>query len=197
METAIEHWRLDLADLTLGDLLAGIEGSRNLKFLPSLGEFRAQCLRGPDYESLLVEAQVQMSRRRDGRDAWTNPLAFWAASEFSYGDLQALSVGALWRSAVDGNKHRMMDPVPPRVMDAPKIEQEKRRAINDAEREQLQAIMTKVERQDGLAWARAIMEKVKRKEPVPQISETYAREALTARLGAAAFEQFMALDTQH
>lgn len=109
-EQAIANWRQAWADgfaeegLTLDEIRIGLAACRRMfDWPPSFAEFVKACRPAMDYERAFIEAQEQMRLREDGRDEWSSPAVFWAASSMSW-ELRCSAYGAVktrWRAALD------------------------------------------------------------------------------------------------
>jgi hypothetical protein len=96
-------WAADLADLSREEITRGVHACRDLRFPPTLPEFRALCRPPIDYEAAYLEAVEQMRRREHGEDTWSMPAIYWAAITLEE-DLRAnpySSVKGRWRRALD------------------------------------------------------------------------------------------------
>jgi len=95
----MKTWSEELADLTPEQIANGVNASRDLKYPPTLGEFRDLCLKVPfDPEEAYQEAVNQMYiRHSGGKDKWSHPAIFWAAVKIGYFDLR----NSTWSSIKD------------------------------------------------------------------------------------------------
>lgn len=72
-------WAEDLADVTPAELADGLRRCRDVKFPPTLPEFRELCRISNDHEAAYWHAVTQMANRDRGVDQWASPAVFWAA----------------------------------------------------------------------------------------------------------------------
>lgn len=73
-------WAEDLADMTHNELALGMNRCRDLKWPPTLPEFRELCRPAVDHEGAYWHAVTQMSNRERGTaEAWDSPVIYWAA----------------------------------------------------------------------------------------------------------------------
>lgn len=82
-------WRDALSGFTLREVKEGIKACRAKPWPPTLPEFLLLCRPPVNFEELYAEAQVQISRRTEGRDQWPSRAVYWAAVEYGFGDLRA------------------------------------------------------------------------------------------------------------
>ncbi|MYM89697.1 hypothetical protein GTP91_21270 [Rugamonas sp. FT82W] len=90
-----ETWRSNLAGLSVGEVKRGLAACLAKPWPPTLPEFLQLCRPPTDAESMFAEAQCQVSRRVFGDDLWPCKALYWAAVEFTFADLRALS----WQNA--------------------------------------------------------------------------------------------------
>jgi hypothetical protein len=70
---------------------------------PSFPEFIKACRPSMDYERAFLEAAEQMRLRDNGKDQWSNPAIYWAATKLG-GDLKNhpyQSIKVRWKEALD------------------------------------------------------------------------------------------------
>lgn len=109
-QQAIENWQNAWAEgfweeqLTLGEIKRGIsECRKSYAWPPSFAEFVKACRPSLDYERAFFEAVEQIGRRPIGKDVWSVPELFWAATSLG-NDLLAGSYNSLkarWHNALD------------------------------------------------------------------------------------------------
>jgi hypothetical protein len=96
-------WAADLADMSREEIARGVHACRDLRFPPTLAEFRLLCRPPIDYESAFLEAVEQMRKRQHGGDTWSHPAIYWASAKLGC-DLQAHPYQAIkgrWRALLD------------------------------------------------------------------------------------------------
>jgi len=100
----MQTWARDLADMTRDELARGLAACRNLRYPPTLPEFRSLCRPPVSYERAYVEAVEQMQvRLHGGKDTWSSAAIFWAATKIG-NDLFAHpypTLEARWQAALD------------------------------------------------------------------------------------------------
>lgn len=100
VERMARTWAEDLGDLSGDEVARGVSACRDIKFPPTLPEFRALCRKPIDYESALLEAIEQMGRRASNADRWSHPAIYWAAVKIGAYDLSRMTTKELdgrWR----------------------------------------------------------------------------------------------------
>lgn len=105
----MQTWGRDLADMNREELARGVESCRDRRYPPTLPEFRELCRPAIDYERAFIEAVEQQHLREIGKDAWSSPAIFWAASSIG-NDLKNHHYGAIskrWASAMDKARDRI------------------------------------------------------------------------------------------
>lgn len=78
IENAKTVWAKRLAEFTPEEIARGI--NTEYSFPPDLDTFRKACRPSLDYEAAFNEACQQMHLRKEGRDHWSNPAIYHAAS---------------------------------------------------------------------------------------------------------------------
>jgi hypothetical protein len=106
----LEDWKLcwaeEMADrgITFEEVKSGIERCIDLyNWPPSFPEFLKACSPSLDYERAFLEAIEQMRLRDSGKDRWSNPAIFWAATKLG-SDLKNnpyQSIKIRWKDALD------------------------------------------------------------------------------------------------
>ncbi len=76
VENAKAVWGEELAGFTPEEIKRGL--SAQYPFLPDCDKFKLACI---DYEQAFLEAVEQMHERKSGKDKWSSPAIYWAASE--------------------------------------------------------------------------------------------------------------------
>lgn len=119
----MKTWSEDLADLSPEEFIRGCQASKNLKFPPTLPEFRALCRPPIDFELAFAEAVQQMAARETGNDRWSSPAIFWAAVTIGSFDLRNASWSTLekrWRKVFQAELDKgEWQPVPVRAIALP------------------------------------------------------------------------------
>lgn len=115
----MDTWCEDLADLTPAQIKNGVDGTRNLKFPPTLAEFRELCLKSNvDPYMAYEEAIRQMHKRHtDGSDVWSHPAIYWSAVRIGDFDMRNStweSIKRRWTGYLQEELAKAtIDPVPP------------------------------------------------------------------------------------
>ncbi|WP_283148995.1 hypothetical protein [Silvimonas soli] len=112
VENAKRTWAEDLADMQGTEIAVGIATCKNLKFPPSLPEFRNLCRQEDDIEALFHKAVGEMGKRRKRQqESWPSNRLFWAAQRigndlliYPYRDLAGRWKFAWNESVVDQGK---------------------------------------------------------------------------------------------
>lgn len=118
----MQTWGRDLADMTRDELAHGVEICRDLRFPPTLPEFRELCRPSINHERAFIEAVEQQRLRETGKDKWSSPVIYWAAVSIGK-DLQNHPYSAIskrWAAALDKVRDRIKlgelpNEVPPRM----------------------------------------------------------------------------------
>lgn len=83
---------------------------------PSFPEFLKACRPALDYEVAFYEAVKQMHKRKEGKDRWSNPAIYWAATKLG-GDIMGavyVNVKTRWKAALDEAIHNVEAGISPR-----------------------------------------------------------------------------------
>lgn len=88
-ERVKRSWAEDLVDLTRDELAKGAAACREMKFPPTLPEFRQLCRPALDYEAAWNEAQNNLARRDSGKPMrWSSKAVYWSYVAFGSHDLR-------------------------------------------------------------------------------------------------------------
>lgn len=178
-----ETWAEDLADLTNSELARGFAASKNLKFPPTLPEFRELCRPPINPEASFAEAVKQLRLRKEGLDTWRHPAIFWAAQSIGEHDMNQpwQVIKTRWVAALS---EMLAEPTLPKI--EPYVQQAKLPSPGqtsiapDEAKKRIGEISGKiVEKSDNRSWARKILASP---SGYPDISRRYAEEALGSAL---------------
>lgn len=110
-KNAIANWREAWAEAFAEERLSPEEVKRGLaecrrKFdwPPSLPEFLKACRPPIDYEAAFCEAVAQYRLREEGRDVWSAPAIYWAATKIGLFDLRNATYSGIkgrWAAAMN------------------------------------------------------------------------------------------------
>jgi hypothetical protein len=177
------HWAEKLAGYTAAEIKRGIDALDGLKFPPTLPEFQKLCRPPVDPLAAYYEAVNGIAMRERGEKGnWTHPAIFWASLAVGAFDLKSSAypqIQGRWKTALEAEmrKGKWVD-IPEPVLSLPtpstqaadplaaaRIVEEVQQAVNNS-------------RTDHLAWAKKIVERVKRKDKT--VNHVAARMALEA-----------------
>ena len=129
-DRAIENWRQAWAEgfaqegLTVREVRAGLDFCRK-KFAwpPSFAEFLAACRPPVEPEAAFFEAVAQLQLREQGKDKWSHPAIFWAATKIGAFDMRNAtwdSIKSRWVAALKAQMDLKQWPdVPPPMLALP------------------------------------------------------------------------------
>lgn len=125
---SVENWRSAWVEAFVEDgirpeeIRVGISACRRLyDWPPSVGEFIKACRPPMDVELAFREAVEQMALRDQGRDVWSHPAIFWAASLVGAFDLRNSTWSAIrvrWTRLLQGELAKGEWPEVPARLDA-------------------------------------------------------------------------------
>lgn len=128
-EQAIANWReswveaFEEARLTPDEVRTGLKFCRaRYDWPPSVAEFIKACRPEINIDAALAEACLQLRLRAEGRDVWSHPAVFWAATLVGEFDMLNQSREALrkrFAAALDEVMRSEVFPVPKRVFALP------------------------------------------------------------------------------
>lgn len=115
----LDTWAADLGDLSAPELARGLQACRDLRFPPTLPQFRQLCRPAVNHEAAFHEAVEQLHRRQSGEDAWSHPAIYWTATRIGAHELRNATWATIrgrWTAALDAElAHGAWPPVPPRL----------------------------------------------------------------------------------
>lgn len=127
LDVVKQVWADDLADLSPDEITRGVVAAKSAKFPPTLPEFRELCRPALNPECAFAEAVQQMALRDQGRDQWSHPAIYWAASTVGSFDLRNAAWATIkvrWSRVLQAELAKgEWQPVPPRFEALPAPEQ--------------------------------------------------------------------------
>jgi hypothetical protein len=190
-EQAISNWRESWAEafdeegLTPQMISDGLKVCRKTyDWPPSITEFMKACKPQINVDAAIYEAIEQMRKRQHGRDVWSNPAIYWAASKVGEFDMISQSFSSIkprFESALKKVLEGEVLPVPARVAALPAPgAAESTREYGAQRLEELGAseAFKRGPRGPGLHWAHQIIAEDKRTGKVPLNKLTIARQAI-------------------
>jgi len=185
-----QYWAQKLGVLTRDDLERGVQALDKQKWPPTLGEFMLLCRPPVDPVVAFHEALEQGQRRgRGDEESWTSPAIFWAWRKIGSYDFEHLPYAVLrqrWEAALAHELGKSnIEPIPPQAVALPAPG--KTLMASAKARELLASLKVKSVGQtldptvDGKLWARVILEKRERGEPVGIAQVEAAEKALGLR----------------
>lgn len=129
-EQAVENWRLAWAEgfaqegLTVQDVKTGLDVCRKrFAWPPSFAEFLVACRPVLEPEAAFFEAVTQLQLRDRGKDTWSHPAIFWAATKIGAFDMRNGTWGSMktrWTAALDAEmKKGSWREIPPAALSLP------------------------------------------------------------------------------
>lgn len=190
-EQAIANWRESWAEafdeegLTPQMISDGLRACRKTyDWPPSITEFLKACKPQINVDSAIYEAIEQMRKRQHGKDSWTNPAIYWAATKVGEFDMITQSFTSIkprFESALKKVLAGEILPVPARVpaLVAPGAA-ESTREYGAQRLEELGAseVLKRGPRGPGLHWAYQTIEDSKKGVVVPLNKLNIARQAI-------------------
>jgi hypothetical protein len=190
-EQAISNWRESWAEafdeegLTPQMISDGLKVCRKTyDWPPSITEFLKACRPQINVDAAIYEAIEQMRKRQHGKDKWTNPAIYWAASKVGEFDIISQSFTSLkprFEAALKAVLAGEIRPVPERVpaLAAPGAA-ESTREYGAQRLHELGATdaFKRAPRGPGLAWAHRIIADDKATGKVPLNKLNIARQAI-------------------
>lgn len=96
-DTGIENMKAVWAEkirtnrMHFGEVKRGLAGCQRLKFPPSWGEFYELCRPAINVDAAILEAIEQLQRRNQGKDEWSHPAIYWAATKVGYHEMTTMT----------------------------------------------------------------------------------------------------------
>jgi hypothetical protein len=156
-ERVKRSWADDLSEMSGEEIARGVVACRDLKFPPTLPEFRALCRPPVDPEAAFFEAAEQLSKRATGKDRWSHRAIFWACVALGQRDILTGTWGSLkarWTRLLAAELARGEWPeIPPRLVSLPA---QKRGISPEAAKERWEQIKKTLGNPaiDPLSWAK-------------------------------------------
>lgn len=186
---AMRHWAMKLKPLSRAELTVGWSTLETLAWPPTLPEFIKLCRPGIDPVVAFYEALEQGGRRERGEpDEWSSPAIYWAWRKIGAFDFAHSAYAVLrsrWEAALAAEMDKdQPDPIPPQMVALPapgKTALATERAQQLLADFKVKGMGGSVAAGDGRNWARKILERKARGEPMAIALWESAEQALGMR----------------
>lgn len=183
----MRSWAEDLADMTPMEIIDGMTACRDLKFPPTLPEFRLLCR--PDRADELFSRAIRLvSMLVDERDYGGDSVLYWSIQRFGEHEVKASTNagGPRWRKVVSETTdewRRGLLPIIPERRDCEALPAPGHTSISREEAERrVKSFGLSMNPCGDRAWAQRILDRAESGEISPVLAEKFAAEAVCATI---------------